>query len=619
MGASASAKTQRKRVSRGILFALIALLALHAAQLVNLAVTAGETYDEPMYLMTGTALWDGWDTSLNREHPPLLKALAGLPLALAGAELPAHVQTDVAGPQRFLYELNDDPLRLLFLGRLPMLLLGLALALAVWAFARACAGEAAGLVALVALMLQPALTGNTPLAALDAGLAAFAFFALTALVRLRQAPSSGRTLLAGLLLGAALLTKFTALLLLPVFAGLLLLDAVRERSAAPLLRLAALLLVAGSTLFAGYGFELRRLADVSEHPRFAGADGVVLQQPLPAAAAGLFGDGPVPMLSLLKGLDHTLGGAAGGGHVGAFRGETGVARSWRSFYLVALAVKTPVGVLLLGLLALLLLPWLPRLPSGRAREGPLLLWPALVLLAFSLGQAQLGVRYVLVVCPALAVLVGRLAALDPGALRTRLRLAAIVALLGAPAALFLAFPERGPSTASTWVALLAPMACGVALLAAAKRSAEAARAAFRAVLAVLLLGAALELAAQRDQQLMFFNAYAGGPQQGWRILSVGDDWGQGVAALAAMQQERDWPRLNYQPYGTGVPDVHGLRWRGWGGAPLLAWDSNLVAVHVAKLTRDPSRYELLDGLEPIAMADGVLVFEVPRERLIGGR
>ena len=594
-----------------------ALLLLHLVQLGNLAVSAGETYDEPMYLLAGRLAWATGDVSFNREHPPLLKWLIGAPLALSGQPLPAHPHTDVATAQRFLGELGDDPLRTLRLGRLPMVLLGMALAVAVWAFARSCAGDTAGLAALAALMLQPALTGNTPLAALDAGAAAFAFFSLLALVRLRRHPGPGATLGAGLLLGAALLCKFTNLLLLPVFALLLLADAVRLRRAGPVLALAGVGLVALSTLFAGYGFELRRLADLEDHPRFApGNGGPVLEHPVIAAVAGAFGDAPVPMPSLLEGLDATLTGVVTSGHMSYFRGETGAGRGWLAFYPVALAVKTPVGLLCLALLALGLLPWLDRSPAG---EGPLLLFPLLVLVVFACSSAQLGVRYVLPACPAIAVLVGRLAAFDASRRRGALRLASVAALLAAPAALACAFPERGPATAWTVAAVAVPALAGGALLWAGTREARTLRRVQSLAVGGLLAFAALELAPQASRQLMFFNAFAGGPERGWRLLSVGDDWGQGVPALARMQRERGWPRLNYEPYGTGDPDLHGLRWRGWDGAPLLAWDSRLVAVHVARLTRAPERYWLLDGLQPVAFADGILVFDVPADRLAGPR
>src|SRR5262245_58069512 len=66
------------RLGRGGWLVVLAQLAL----LVHAAWRVGPTYDEHYYVASGYAYWRTGDFALNREHPPLLKLLAGAPLAL---------------------------------------------------------------------------------------------------------------------------------------------------------------------------------------------------------------------------------------------------------------------------------------------------------------------------------------------------------------------------------------------------------------------------------------------------------------------------------------------------------------------------------------------------------
>lgn len=590
------------------------LLALHAGVLLHTATRNSETYDEPMYLLASRSYWERGDFSFNREHPPLTKLLIGLPLKLAGLELPADYHTAGATQLRFMYELNDDPKRTLFLGRLPMIGVGLLLWFYVFLFARLFGGDGAGVAALAAYALSPGIIGNTPLAALDLGGAAFAVIALYHLARARIAPSHGNTLIAGFTLGLAQLTKFSNLLMLPVYGVIALYDAIVHRSLRPVARLAAMGLVAASTMFAGYGFEMRTVESVKGQPRYdddpaARAEGSVFSDPMLRRITGLFGEKPVPMLTFLKGYDYLKRESAQEGHASFFRGEAknmrGVpghekAEGWKTFYLVSLAVKTPIGLLVLAAFAIL------AAAAWKRRDGaelPLLLFPAALFAYFSFAPTQLGLRYVLPVLPALCVLAGRVVTIEPGRRVAVVRAAAVLAGIVLPLALAFAFPERGPLTLGLvgWVAAVV----GVFLLVALGRlSAKA------TVVACLTL-AALELAPRHPHHLFFYNAFAGGPDHGYKILSVGDDWGQGTSELAELQRERGWGEIAYDYYGTGLPEIYGLKYRAYGGEKTRG----LVAAHAIQLTRervrtDNPRYVFLDGRTPIARVNSIFVFEV---------
>ncbi len=596
----AATEGRRADLVAGVLLLVQLLVLLHTAR------CEGETYDEPMYLLAGRTYWDDADFSFNREHPPLVKLLIGLPLKVDGLAVPPAYQVQPGSPVRFLHEWNDRPLRTVFLGRLGPILLGLVLAWFVYRLGKLWAGPKVGLAALVAVLALPVVTGNAALAALDVGSAALILVAIDQFARLRLAPSAWRTLLAGGALGLAQLTKFTALALVPVFALLLSIDAVRGRTARPLLRGVGMGLVALTTMFAGYAGELRTMSSIADHPRFVRPNTeTVFADPTVARVASAFGDRPIPMASYLRGLDRVKSGEGAAMFPGYFMGERRTGEGWPSFYLVGLAVKTPVGILLLLAMASLLLPWLggrPKVVDAAA------LLAAITFVTFSLASKQVGMRYVLPALPLVALLVGRLVTFDAGKRPIPVVAAAIVGLIGLPAGLFLLFSDFAPAGPLRLTATIGAALVGVVLVRiASSGDAAATTRGFRRIVVGLLLVGLGEAAARHPEHLMFYNAFAGGPDHGYEITSIGDDWGQGTAALARRQREAGWGTIRYAYYGTSKPEAHGLDFEHWGGRPVRG----KVAIHTVVWTRHRPTYAFLEGLEPTERVDSILVFDVP--------
>ncbi|MHC4263902.1 MAG: ArnT family glycosyltransferase [Planctomycetota bacterium] len=241
------------------------LLLLHGAWRV------GPTYDEHFYIASGYSYLTEGDYTLNREHPPLLKLMAGAPLLLFD-------DVDAGGsgangfnfPVGFFFQRNGEHLRRnLFAARVPFCLLTAGLTWAVFVAAARRFGGRSGFAAALLLALNPNVLAHGRLAALDAGVAAVMFFAAVAFVDLLRRPSAGRALIAGIGFGVAQLAKFTSLLLVPLFGGLALLAAVREKSVRPLWNLARVVLV-GLTVFAiGYGFESKAANEAWNRPAYA--------------------------------------------------------------------------------------------------------------------------------------------------------------------------------------------------------------------------------------------------------------------------------------------------------------------------------------------------------------
>jgi hypothetical protein len=222
---------------RGVLVLAFFLAALFAALSFWEMTGDSLTIDERVYLPTGYAYWTQRDFSLNREHPPFAKLWAALPLLVMDLKLPPVSPAENAAAYQmnlgseFLFTQDVD--RLLFWGRLPMLALGLLLAVFIFWWSWELHGEpGAALVSLFFVALEPTLIAHSHYVATDVPLACFSIMAMFFLWRFTQWGSLSDFVIASIGLGLALASKFSAVFLTPVFFGLLLLKWPVKRSGA---------------------------------------------------------------------------------------------------------------------------------------------------------------------------------------------------------------------------------------------------------------------------------------------------------------------------------------------------------------------------------------------------
>ena len=341
-----------------------------------------------------------------RFHPPLSSWVHSVPFLWL--EIPDAIWEQSVGPlrgQQIVALRADD--WMLDAARVALLPFGIALGWIAFAWGRHLYGCAGGVVAMALVSFDPNVIAHASLITPDVTLAATAAFALYRIARLGEAPSSRRRVLAGLALGAMLLSKYTALLLLPIF---LLTDVAARRTRALAYDWAVLVALALLVLWAGYGFDVGRIAY-----------GVELTVPAPRYVEGALYQWQQSRMP----------------HSFFLLGEISQ-QGWWYFYLVVALFKVPLGSLLLLLLAICAGRWLGV--RWRAAELYLVL-PALLLLAYLSfwNTIHNGFRYLLPVWIPLLVLTGRLAL--PAA-RSR----AFAALLCAPlawvaAATFAAWPD----------------------------------------------------------------------------------------------------------------------------------------------------------------------------------
>jgi hypothetical protein len=369
---------------------LILLLALTVVGLGRVAMTwhvYTPTYDEPSHLAAGMEWLDRGVYRYEAMHTPLARVAAALGPYLDGY----HSQglPDIKAEGLSILAQRGEPGRAIALaraGELPFLLLAI---LIVFAWTRSLAGDAAGLLAVLAFTSVPPVLAHSGLATTDAAAMATVGAALFALTRFLERPTPATTLVLGIAVGLALLAKLSALVFLPVAGGLVLAAWLVTGNRVPsFARLSASVgLVAFLIVWAGYRFSV---APIWPHAASHASGPITVLKDIPYPAPE-FARGMIQLRkSNAKGRrSYLLGKPAMGGR-------------WY-FFPVALGVKTPIPFLLLaavGIAALL----------RKARQRPLAAAPPLAA-AIVLGMAMpanlnIGVRHILPLYPMLAVCAG---------------------------------------------------------------------------------------------------------------------------------------------------------------------------------------------------------------------
>jgi hypothetical protein len=208
-----------------------ALIAVFLLQSFFASRIKSPVYDEPAHIAAGLSYIETGEFTANPQHPPLLKEMSGLSLRLAGVRWPksAEARQLIEGSKAGLewpvgnaIIAANGPDKVMFWSRLPFILLAGLLGILLYAWGREMVGPTAALGALFLYALDPTVLAHSYLVTTDAGLAAFTVLFLWALWSYVRHPSWKRLLLCGLALGAVLGTKFSAVILLPVGAVLML-------------------------------------------------------------------------------------------------------------------------------------------------------------------------------------------------------------------------------------------------------------------------------------------------------------------------------------------------------------------------------------------------------------
>lgn len=183
------------------------------------------TFDEVAHIPAGYAYLTKRDMRLNPEHPPLVKNLAALPLLFLRLNLPTDIpewSENIDSRQWnmgkiFLYGAGNNPDKILHFSRFPVMLIGVLLGWLIYWFAKKHYGKPTGLFALSLYVLSPTFLAHSRYVTTDTGAALGFFAALIFFARFLQNQTRRNLVLAGLVLGIALLLKFSTVILPPLY------------------------------------------------------------------------------------------------------------------------------------------------------------------------------------------------------------------------------------------------------------------------------------------------------------------------------------------------------------------------------------------------------------------
>lgn len=469
------------------------------------------TYDEPIHLMAGYAALARGDYRIDPTHPPFLRMWAALPLLGMENGSLGRSRIDRIGPLAWIAEANFAARDFLFRGRdadrtlnaarFMITILGAALGILVFCWAREWLGFVPAVMALAFYLIEPNLGAHAALVTTDLGVTCFYFGASYFLWRACRRWSTPNVVGAVFCFALACVSKFSAVLLVPV-GGLLLAYAVARKlislpracglaGVAGLVAVLAIWTVYGfryePSATAGWVFKAREVSLVpKEFPVLMPAlDWVDSHNLLPNA----FSQGFLLGTSMAENQPSYLAGDISND-------------GWWYYFPAAFAVKTPVPLLLLaGVGAVVLVRRRARLGVD---NGLFLLVPAAVYLGVAMTTAiNIGLRHILPIYP-------------------------FVLLLAAAAA---------------W---------------------EVAGAAWRARTKWLVLGGLMGFwlwtyARVYPHTLTFFNQLVGGARNGSDYLVDSNlDWGQHLKQLKEWMDEEGVARINLAYFGMADPAYYGI-------------------------------------------------------------
>lgn len=379
---------------------LALLLAAFVLQSYGTITTKSPTWDETNYFGLGYYLFHhaSWDVPSSTLHPPLTyylnsfpflfydadKRAWNLPPALKGVNK-SHLSLPGAG-LRLLTDRRYPQDRLLMLARVPTLLLALLLGYCLFRWTKELYGDPTALFALFLFSFCPNMLAHSGLITPDIALTCFTFISFYCLwkVLCRQG-GWGWIIACSLSLGCALLSKYTALIQLPVF----IIVAIAITVSSEDVRLP--LNFPFDRMLSNKGFQCKSL-------RLTCLLLVIFVLSLFVLSLGY----RFQLHHYIRGVTHQLLHAEGG-HPSFLLGMYSTS-GWWYYYFVAFLLKTPIPLLMLLVIGVLF--YLKRIFHASVDLIFLLAPIAAYLIFFSINHQSIGLRYILPVYPFLFMLAG---------------------------------------------------------------------------------------------------------------------------------------------------------------------------------------------------------------------
>lgn len=193
------------------------------------------TFDETAHIPAAYTYVHDFDLRFNPEHPPLAKFLSGIFIVLGGIKGPESdsswnsIEQWKAGSY-MLFKVGNSPERVLFWARLPFMLLMIGLGIFLYIWAVRLYGIKTGLLVLTLFAFYPDILAHGRLVTTDIA-AAFGFvITLYYFDKAINKITWRNILIAGLALGVAMLSKFSAILLYGILFFLVIIKAHMDKN-----------------------------------------------------------------------------------------------------------------------------------------------------------------------------------------------------------------------------------------------------------------------------------------------------------------------------------------------------------------------------------------------------
>ena len=350
------------------------------------------TVDEISHLSSGYSYIKTWDFRLNVEALPLVDMISALPLLFLNPKLPLEHESWLLAKNfeyegqyhwefgnQFFFHYNNNPDQILFFGRIPVMLLSVLLGFFVFRWAKELYGIKAGLFALFLYSFSPEILAHSRLATIDLGSSFFIFIALYYFWRFLRNISIKSLIIAGITLGLAELSKFTALYIIPVYFILAFIFLYKHKENISLTGLLThkktytlfwllliIFLIAFFVILAGFGFKgfpayILGLTYVTWHSQIG-------------HPVYLFGQ-------------HSMHG-------------------WWYYYIAAFLIKTPIAALIFIILSSI---FFSKIRNKDIMNELFIAVPVIILIIFSFfNHINIGIRHILPIYPFIFVFVSKL-------------------------------------------------------------------------------------------------------------------------------------------------------------------------------------------------------------------
>ena len=579
-------------------YTIVACLLAFVFVITVLSITTDSlSMDELAHLPAGYSYLTQRDMRINPEHPPLVKDLSAIPLLfIKDIEFPYEIKSwkdDVNGQWEFgnyfLFKSGNPAEIIIFLARIPMILLLLVCGLYIFLLAKNLFGNEAGVLAMVLFALSPTFLAHGRLVTTDVGAATGTVIALYYFIIFLKNNTKKNLIFAGIALGIAELLKFSLILLIPLF-GILAIgwaivisknskeffkNLLKYIGYCILIGLIALLVIWSLYLFHIWGYSAeRQIADIKFNLGSFGS------KPLVNMVVWMAGN-PVlrPIAQYLHGLFMVLQRASGG-NTGYFMGEISAA-GWKTYFPVVYLIKETITFHMLTVAALLF--FIVSALSAAIKTGlknpikNLLNWTknnfwGLSLFAFiaiywitSLkSNLNIGVRHLLPVFPFTIVL--------------------------ASAGVIFLIKKLSWSKSLKYSSL--------------------------SILAILILFQAYSVISVYPNFIAYFNEAIGGPKQGYKYVEDSNlDWGQDLKRLNIWLEKNNIKKIYINYFGGSDLDYYlGNKYIFWDGMnnPSQMTESKYIAVSATLLQGGRGKpsigydsptgyYNWLNSYEPIAV------------------